>query len=132
MSDDGDAFNLDLAISSLSSDRSDTQLMMRLLTERLGVALGSRLRIERVGGLLRKNNVIRRVEVRIADDELVAELHGSAPTFSIGRVSGGIRIRTERIDADGWIRALLEALRDEAHHSATTRQALESIVIGGN
>ena len=132
MSADGNAFDLDLAVASLSSDSGDTQLMMRLLAERLADVLGDRLRVERQGGLLRKSNLLRRVEVRIAENELVAELQGAAPTFLIGRVSGGIRIRTERTDAAGWLRTLLEALRAEAEHSATTRQALEAIVIGGN
>ena len=114
----------------MAADGSDTQLMMRLLTERLAEALGDRLRIEREGRL-RKTNVIRKVEVRLSDAELVAELSGGgAPSFLIGRVSGGIRIRTERTDAETWIRTLLEALREEANHSAATRQALESIVIG--
>jgi len=132
MSDDSNAFDLDLAVSSLASDSGDTQLMLRLLTERLAGVLGDRLRVERQGGLLKKSNVIRHVEVRIAESELVADLHGATPTFIIGRVSGGIRIRSERTDAAGWLRTLLEALRLEAEHSATTRQALEAIVIGGN
>jgi hypothetical protein len=123
------SFDLDLAVSSMAADGGDTQLMMRLLTERLAGVLGDRLRIEREGRL-RKTNVIRKVEVQIAGSELVAELGGGAPNFLIGRVSGGIRIRTERTDAPTWIRTLLEALREEANHSAVTRQALESIVIG--
>jgi hypothetical protein len=132
MSDDSNAFDLDLAVSSLASDSGDTQLMMRLLTERLADVLGERLRVERHGGLLKKSNVIRHVEVHIGDSELVADLQGATSTFIIGRVSGGIRIRTERTDAASWLRTLLEALRREAEHSATTRQALEAIVIGGN
>ena len=129
MTSDDSSFDLDLAVSSISSDGGDTQLMMRLLTERLAQALGDRMQIEREGRL-RKTNVIRKVEVRLSDAELVAELSNGAPSFLIGRVSGGIRIRTERTDAPTWIRTLLEALRKEADHSAATRQALESIVIG--
>jgi hypothetical protein len=132
MSADGGAFDLDLAVSSLASDSGDTQLMMRLLTERLADVLGNRLRVVRQGGLLRRSNLIQRVEIQIAESELVADLHGATSTFIIGRVSGGIRIRNERTDAAGWLRTLLEALRLEAEHSATTRQALEAMVIGGN
>jgi hypothetical protein len=129
MTSDDSTFDLDLAVSSMAADGSDTQLMMRLLTERLAQVLGDRLQIDREGRL-RKTNVIRKVEVRLDDAELVAELSGSSANFLIGRVSGGIRIRTERTDAPTWIRTLLEALRKEADHSAATRQALESIVIG--
>jgi len=62
MSDAGDAFDLDLAVSSLAADGDDNQLMMRLLTERTDSVLGGRMRIERGGGFVRKSNTIRRVE----------------------------------------------------------------------
>ncbi|HLX77374.1 MAG TPA: hypothetical protein VKR27_00690 [Acidimicrobiales bacterium] len=130
MTDGSNAFDLDLAVSSLAADSNDNQLMMRLFCERLSGVLGDRLRIERGGGLLRKSNTIRRVEVRIGDEDLVADLGGAAPVFSIGHISGGICIRTDRTDAPGWIRALLESLRKEAEKSSTARQALESIIIG--
>jgi hypothetical protein len=122
-------FDLDLAVSSIAADGGDNQIMMRVLMERLESVLGDRVRIEREGRI-RKTNVIRRVEIRLQDAELVAELAGSSPTFTIGRVSGGIRIRSEQTDAAGWIRILLEALRREADHNALTRQTLESLVIG--
>ncbi|MGA8295994.1 MAG: hypothetical protein WB770_03015 [Acidimicrobiales bacterium] len=131
MSDRSDAFDLDLAVSSLAADGNDTQLMMRLLTERLASVLGERMRVDKSGGLLHKGSTIRHVEVRIGDNDFVADLSGGAPAFSICHVSGSIRIRTERTDAPAWIRALLEALQKEADKSATARQALESIVIGG-
>jgi hypothetical protein len=131
MSDNSGSMDLDLAVSSLAADSGDTQLMMRLLTERLASVLGDRMKIDRAGGLFKKSNLIRRIEVRLAELELIAELANTTPAFSIGRVSGGIRIRTDRTDVTGWLRTLLEALQREAEHSATTRQALEAIVIGG-
>jgi hypothetical protein len=118
-------FDLDLAVSSIAADGGDNQIMMRVLMERLG----DRLRIEREGRL-RKTNVIRRVEIRLQDAELTADLQGTSPSFSVGRISGGIRIRSEQTDAAGWIRTLLEVLKREADHNAVTRQTLESLVIG--
>jgi hypothetical protein len=131
MTDSSDAFNLDLALASLDADASDNQLMFKMLVERLAGALGDRLRIERAG-LMRKNGPIRKLEIQITGALLIAELGDSAPSFFIGRVSGGIRIRTDQTDASGWLRALLEALNLEAEHSSTVRQALETIIIGGN
>src|SRR5579875_519923 len=96
MSEAGDALDLDLAVASLAADGRDTELMVRLLVERLAGALGERLRVERGGGLLRRGDAIRRVAVRVGDDELVAELGGGAPRFTVGRISGGVRTRPER------------------------------------
>jgi hypothetical protein len=126
------AFDLDLAVSSLAADQNDTQLMMRLLVARLAPVLGDRLRVERAGGRLRKSETLRRVEVQIGDSQLSADLDRSSPVFSIGHVSGGVRIRTMSVDAAGWLRHLLELLQSEAAHSETARLALESIVIGGS
>lgn len=131
MTDSSDAFNLDLALSSLHADGGDIQLMFRLLLERLSIALGDRLHVERAGRL-RKDGSIRRVEIELAGVALIAELRDSAPRFLIGRVSGGIRIRTEVTDIAGWLKILLDALNTESEHSTITRQALETIIIGGN
>lgn len=130
MTQESDAFSLDLALSSLHADGSDIQLMFRLLLERLGGVLGGRLRVDR-SGRFRKDGAIRRVEIELQDAHLIAELSEGLPRFLIAKVSGGIRIRTETTDVAGWISTLLAALQEEAAHSMTTRQALESIVIGG-
>ena len=127
---DDDAFDLDLAISSLNADGSDVQLMLRLLTEKLAGVLGDRLRVIRAGGLLKRSNAIEKVEVRLRGCDLEARLSGASAEFVIGQMSGGIRIRTERVDAPSWTRRLLEELQAEATHSASARQALESIMIG--
>jgi hypothetical protein len=127
---DDSAFDLDLAVSSLNADGSDVQLMLRLLTEKLAAVLGDRLQVTRAGGLLRRSNAIEAVEVRLRGCDLQARCSGAASEFLVGQVSGGIRIRTERVDAEQWTRRLLEELQSEAAHSASARQALESIVIG--
>lgn len=131
MTDSSDAYNLDLALSSLHADGSDNQLMFRMLIERLSGVLGDRLRVERAGRI-KKNGPIRRVEIQISGAQLIAELSDAAPQFLIGRISGGIRIRTDQTDVSGWLTTLLEALRAEAAHSTVTRQALETIIIGGS
>ncbi|HUY07048.1 MAG TPA: hypothetical protein VMU99_07310 [Acidimicrobiales bacterium] len=131
MSESSNAFNLDLALSSLHADGGDIQLMFRLLLERLSVALGDRLRVERAGRL-RKDGRIRRVDIQLSGMSLIAELHDGAPQFLIARVSGGIRIRTDVTDVAGWLKMLLDALNTESEHSAITRQALETIIIGGD
>jgi hypothetical protein len=127
---DDSAFDLDLAVSSLRADGSDVQLMLRLLTEKLAAVLGERLRVTRAGGLLRRSNAIEKVEVRLRGCDLEARCSGASAEFLVGQVSGGIRIRTEHVDAADWTRRLLEELQTEATHSSSARQALEAIMIG--
>ena len=128
-SDDG--FDLDLAVSALASNSTDVRIMMRVLVNNLASTLGGRLVVERRGGLLRKSEEIRTVEVALGNDVLRAEIDGASVRCTIGHSSGGIRIRSDQVDMGTWLKRLLGALQAEAAQSETTRLALENIMIGG-
>ena len=128
---ESDSFDLDLAAASLRSNNTDVGMLLRMLVDQLGDALGKRLTVERAKGLMRKSNEIKAVQINLGEDELRAELDGSSVRCSIGHSSGGIRIRSSQVQMDEWLRRLLEGLKVEAAHSEVTRQALEHIVIGG-
>ena len=127
--DDG-ALDLDLLASSLQADDGDVRVLLRALVTRLAGALGERLEVERAGRF-RRGDEIRRVSVRLGDDQLDAVVDRGALECTISRSSGGIRIRSSRVTLDEWLRRLLGALRDEAATTQATRLALESLVIGG-
>jgi hypothetical protein len=127
-SDDG--FNLDLAVSALASNSTDVRIMMRVLVNNLASTLGGRLVVERRGGLLRKSEEIRTVQVALGDDVLRAEIDGASVRCTIGHSSGGIRIRSDQVDMATWLKRLLGALQAEAKQSESTRLALEQIMIG--
>lgn len=126
-----DAFDLDLATASLLSDGNDIEMLLRVLVKQLTEALGNRLVVEREGGLFRKSDKIKALDVTLGDDDYRAEVSRGQVTCTVGHSSGGIRIRSEKVTMDQWVRRLLESLRAEAAHSQTARQALENIVIGG-
>ncbi len=124
-------FDLELAVSTLASNSGDVSLMLRLLARELSDALGPRLVVERAGGLLRRSEQVRSLQVDIDNDVLRAELNGGSVRCTIGHSSGGIRIRSEQVDMTTWLTRLLGALKSEAERSEATRQALEHIMIGG-
>jgi hypothetical protein len=127
-SDDG--FNLDLAVSALASNSTDVRIMMKVLVNGLASTLGGRLAVERRGGLLRKSEEIRTVQVTLGDDVLRAEIDGASVRCTVGHSSGGIRIRSDQVDMGTWLKRLLGALQAEAKQSESTRLALEKIMIG--
>jgi hypothetical protein len=132
MGEGDDAFDLDMAAAMLQSNATDVRIMLKLLVTQLSDVLGDRLAVDRAGGLLRKSGDVKSLEVRLDDDVLRAEVHGASVRCSIAHSSGGIRIRSETVDLDAWLRKLLTVLRAEAAHSEVARQALERIVIGGS
>ena len=123
-------FDLDLLAASLRSDTGDVAVLLRALVSRLSDALGPRLEVERAGGRFRKSDEIRRVTIRLGDDQLDAVVDRGALDCTVSRTSGGIRIRSTRVGFADWVRRLLSALKSEAATSQATRSALESLVIG--
>jgi hypothetical protein len=124
--------DMELAAASLRADSSDVNVLVTALADQLGEALGGRLEVKRAGGLLRRSNQIRSLAITLDDDQYQAEVDNGTLRCSIGHSSGGIRIRSEKVDTDTWLGRLLGALKAEAAHSQNVREALERIVIGGS
>ncbi len=133
MSDPGgaDPLDLDLLASSLHADTGDVRILLKALVTKLADALGPRLVVERKGGRFRKSDEIDRFVITLGEDQLEAKDEAGSLVCSVAHSSGGIRIRSAKVTMDEWLRQLLTALRDEARTSDATRQALESMVIGG-
>jgi hypothetical protein len=132
MNGQDDAFDLDLAASMLQSNSTDVHIMLKVLAGQLADVLGSRVVVERSGGRFRKSDDVKALEVTLGDDVMRAQVESGSVRCSVAHSSGGIRIRSESVDLDAWLKRLLTALQQEAAHSEGARQALERIVIGGS
>ena len=127
-----ESFDLELAAASLRADGSDVGILVKVLADQLGDALGPRLEVQRAGGRFRKSDKVRSIRITMAGDQFDAEVDGPTLRCTIGHSSGGIRIRSEKVDVDEWLNRLLTVLKAEAANSQAVRQALESMVIGGH
>jgi hypothetical protein len=127
-----DSYDLNLAAAALRSNSTDLRLLLKALSQELADTLGDRLRVQRGGGRFKKSDVISSLQINLANNQFEAVMEGSDLRCTIGRFSGGIRIRNETVDVNVWILKLLEALQAEAAHSDSARQALENLVIGGS
>ncbi len=126
-----DALDLELAAASLRADQGDVRILLKVLVDQLGGALGDGLVVRRSGGRFRKSDDVEALHVTLAEDQFDAEVDGTSLRCSIAHSSGGIRIRSEKVDMDTWLARLLAGLHTEAAGSQAVRQALERIVIGG-
>lgn len=126
-----DRLDLDLATTALLAKGEDIPMLLKMLADQLAVSLSDRLTVQREGGLFKKSDAIKSISVSMGADEYRAEMAKGRVTCTVGHTSGGIRIRSEQLGVDDWIRRLLEDLRAEASHSQRARQALENIVYGG-
>lgn len=125
-----DSFDLELAAASLRAEGSDVRILVKVLVDQLSDALGPRLKVERAGRF-RKSEEIRSLRIAMEDDQFDAEVDGNTLRCTIAHSSGGIRIRSEKVDMDTWLNRLLTVLKAEAANSQAVRLALENMVIGG-
>ena len=126
-----DRLDLDLATTALLAKEEDLPMLLKMLAGQLAVSLSDRLTVEKEGGLFRKSDNIKSLDVAMSNDGFRAEVVKGRVTCTIGHTSGGIRIRSEQVTMDEWIKRLLDALKVEAAHSQRARQTLENIVYGG-
>ena len=126
-----DSFDLELAAASLRADSADMRILVKVLADHLSAALGPRMQVQRAGGRFRKSDEVRSLRIVLDDDQFEAVVDGDALACTIAHSSGGIRIRSQKVAVDEWISLLLAALKSEAAHSQSVREALEGIVIGG-
>jgi hypothetical protein len=127
----GEPFDLDSAMAVIQGSSGDVRILMRLLARELADVLGPRMSVERTGGWLKRSDDVKAMEVTLGDDVMSAQVHGSSVECMIGHSSGGIRIRSEKVGMDEWLRRLLAGLNAEASKSEQARQALENLMIGG-
>lgn len=129
---DDESFDLAMTAASLRADAGDVTILIRVLSDHLAEALGPRFVVERAGGLLKRSKEITAIRITLGDDTYEGTVEQGTLRCSIGHTSGGIKIRTEKLEVDEWLDRLLAALKAEADQSLAVRQALENIVIGGS
>ncbi len=124
----GESF--DLSAAGLRADGTELSAFFQALAGKLEQALPGRTRIERRGGGLlgRGPRTARSIQVELGDCSYRLELDGGVLRGSRERRSGGIAIGRDALDADAWIAALTDELREEAERDAGARLALERLL----
>ena len=129
----GDGMDMEMAAAAVLADNKDVKVMLRVLGNNLKDSLGDRVQVTRAsGGLLRRQSEeVKAITVHLSQDDYEAHLEGGTVRCTVGRSSGGIRIRNEQVPVEQWLARLLAALKDEAVNNQSARAALQSVIIGG-
>ena len=120
---------LDLIAASLRADTSDVGAFVESLAVKLEEALPGRVAVYRWRGKLFGPKRVHRIQFDAGDERLELTADGAVVTTSRARMSGGIVLKSEELDIDAWLNALGAALAAEAERNATTRQALERLLM---
>ncbi len=126
-----DPLDLELATTAILADNHDVKGLLEMLARQLSATLGSKVTVEREGGILRKSKEIRALRVAFGAKTFVAEIARGSLVTAIALESGGIRIRTDKVEMGDWLAGLLAELQVAASSNQASRMALEQIVNGG-
>jgi hypothetical protein len=129
VSPDGTEVDLHLLSASLRADASDLGTFVESLAARLEDALPGRVRVYRWRGRMFGPKQVRKITLDADDRRLELQYQGGTLETSYSRLSGGIVLKTDRVDTDAWLAALTESLAAEAQRSETARKALERLLI---
>ena len=129
MTSEEPALDFDLLAASLRADSSDVGAYVGSLAARLEEALPGRVRVYRWRERMFAPKQIGKVVLDLGDRRLELRYDGAGLQTSCARLSGGIVLKNEALEADEWLAVLSEALLAEARRSETTRKALERLLI---
>lgn len=124
-----DSVDLDLLAASLRADTGDVGAFVESLAVKLEDAVPRRVRVDRRRSGMFGPKLVRRIEVDLGDQRLELRYGDGALEARRAKLSGGIVLKSEEVDIEGWVAALGTALADEARRSETTRQALQRLLI---
>jgi hypothetical protein len=120
--------DLDLLAASLRADSSDLNAYVASLAAKLEEALPGRVRVYRWRERMFGPKQVRKVALDLGDRRLELRHEGGALQTSCARLSKGIVLKSEPLEAGAWLGVLSEALAAEASRSETTRKALERLL----
>jgi hypothetical protein len=126
--------DMQMAAAALLANNKDVKMMLRVLGKSLQDALGDRVDVAHAtGGLLhRQSDEVKSITVHLDQDDYQAAIDGPAVRCSVGRSSGGIRIRNEQLPVEQWLTRLLSALQTEAVSNQSAQAALQRVIVGGS
>jgi hypothetical protein len=129
MADEDPAFDIDLLAASFRTDLTDLAAFVESLAVKLENLLPTRVRVERRRQGMFGPKHVRSIEFEGDGERLVLRYDGRMIDTRCARVSGGIVLKSDPMDTDAWLTALGQSLACEARRSATTRQALERLLM---
>lgn len=120
--------DLDLLAASLRADAEDLHAFTGALAARFEQALPGRTTVRRERAGLFGPKEVREVSVDLDGDRFGVRAERGGVHATCAKLSGGIVLKTERLDLSEWIRELSAALAREADRSQDAQTALQRLL----
>jgi hypothetical protein len=127
--DEPSGLDLELVAASFREDLGNVNAFVEGLAVKLQELLPTQVRVDRKRAGFRGPKLVQRIEFDAGDRRLSLRYDGRSVEAVHARLSGGIVLKSETISVEAWLDALGAAVAAEAERSATTRQALERLLL---
>jgi hypothetical protein len=127
--DEPSGLDLELVAASFREDLGNVNAFVEGLAVKLEDLLPTQVRVDRKRAGFRGPKLVQRIEFDAGDRRLSLRYDGRSVEAVAARLSGGIVLKSETISVEAWLDALGAAVAAEAERSATTRQALERLLL---
>jgi hypothetical protein len=123
----------DMVAAQVRADASDADTFFKVLTAKLSDALGDRVRLERSGGLLKRDRPVTGVELDLTSAGAGTVLsarreRGGVVACTVARKVRGIVLSTKPVSMPEWVEELVSALGEESRRSEQTWNALHGLL----
>lgn len=123
----------DLVAAQVRADAADTETFFKVLVAKLSDALGDRVKIERAGGLLKRDKPVVGLELDLTSAGAGTVLsarreRGGVVSCTVARRVRGIVLSSKPVSMSEWVDELVYALGDEAKRSEQTWAALHGLL----
>jgi ATP phosphoribosyltransferase regulatory subunit HisZ len=123
----------ELVAAQVRANAADTGTFFRVLASKLADALGDRVKLERSGGLFKRDRPVNGIELDLTDAGAGTVLsarreNGGAVACTVARRVRGIVLSTKQVSMREWVEELVSALGDEARRSEQTWKALHGLL----
>ncbi len=116
---------IDTLMASLRAESRDIRVFFQVFAAKLLAALPDAVEIEREGSLFARRRPIRRINVRVGDDILEAEMTRDGLVCREVQVLNGL---TDEISFEAWMRLLAASLRQKTRSTAEASAVLRALL----
>jgi hypothetical protein len=120
--------DFDRLAAALRADSRDLSTFLEVVADKFEEALPGRTRVQREGGLLRRNRQVRQVSLELGELRFELDRSRGEVVGRRTRVVRGIALKTEQMNLEEWLLELARALSAEAQASAQARSALQRLL----
>jgi len=131
MQDDLDpALEMEVVTAALRMDKEQAKDMLEYLAQKFEACLPESTTVKRGGWLLSADHPVEQLTIRFPDQHFQIEKPKHGPVSAkIMKIVRGVVLKTTEVPTEDWTEALAQALSEAARQNASTRDALQKLIM---